>query len=63
MVSFVKSVAFDCSDPLALAAFWAAALGCIRPQGAREPGDDEAAVTRRGWPPPRVRVEVGKVRW
>ena len=27
MPSFIKSVTFDCHDPLAVAAFWAAALG------------------------------------
>lgn len=27
MVAFIKSVTFDCHDPLRVAAFWAAALG------------------------------------
>lgn len=27
MVSFVKSVTFDCREPLRVAAFWAEALG------------------------------------
>ena len=27
MVSFVKSVTFDCADPKLLAEFWAAAVG------------------------------------
>src|SRR3954447_25630477 len=27
MVSFIKSVTFDCADPLVVAAFWAEALG------------------------------------
>jgi hypothetical protein len=27
MVSFIKSVTFDCADPLSLATFWAEALG------------------------------------
>lgn len=27
MVSFVKSATFDCADPVAVATFWAAALG------------------------------------
>ena len=43
MVSFVKSVTFDCSDPLALAAFWAAALGS---------NVDEDSTDRRAWVEP-----------
>jgi hypothetical protein len=27
MVSFIKSVTFDCADPLRVASFWASALG------------------------------------
>jgi predicted enzyme related to lactoylglutathione lyase len=40
MVSFVKSVTFDCADPLGLAAFWAAALGS---------DVDEDSTTERAW--------------
>src|SRR6476646_5932596 len=43
MVSFVKSVTFDCSDPLALAAFWAAALGS---------NVDEDSTASRAWVEP-----------
>ncbi|WP_330475871.1 VOC family protein [Terrabacter sp. C0L_2] len=43
MVAFVKSVTFDCSDPLRLAGFWAAALGS---------DVDEDSTDRRAWVEP-----------
>jgi Glyoxalase-like domain len=43
MVSFVKSVTFDCADPRRLAAFWAAALGS---------DVDEDSTTERAWVEP-----------
>ncbi len=43
MPSFVKSVTFDCHDPLALAAFWAAALGSDL---------DEDSTSERAWVEP-----------
>ena len=43
MVSHVKSVTFDCTDALALAAFWAAALGS---------NVDEDSTTDRAWVEP-----------
>jgi Glyoxalase-like domain len=43
MVSYVKSVTFDCADALALAAFWAAALGS---------NVDEDSTTERAWVEP-----------
>ena len=41
--SFVKSVTFDCHDPLALAAFWASALGS---------NVDEDSTSERAWVEP-----------
>ena len=59
MVSFVKSVTFDCSDPLALAAFWAAALGSSVDEDSTErsrcPRPEEAV---KGWRRPGWR-QVG----
>jgi hypothetical protein len=43
MVSFVKSVTFDCADPLRLAAFWAATLGS---------NVDEDSTAERAWVEP-----------
>lgn len=43
MPSFVKSVTFDCHDPLAMAAFWAAALGS---------NVDEDSTPERAWVEP-----------
>ena len=43
MVSFVKSVTFDCADPMRLAAFWAAALGS---------NVDEDSTVERAWVEP-----------
>ena len=43
MPSFVKSVTFDCHDPLALAAFWASALGS---------NVDEDSTSERAWVEP-----------
>ncbi len=43
MPSFVKSVTFDCHDPLAVAAFWAAALGS---------NVDEDSTSERAWVEP-----------
>ena len=43
MPSFVKSVTFDCHDPLALAAFWATALGS---------DVDEDSTAERAWVEP-----------
>lgn len=41
--SFVKSVTFDCHDPLALATFWASALGS---------NVDEDSTSERAWVEP-----------
>lgn len=43
MTSFVKSVTFDCHDPLVVAAFWAAALGS---------DVDEDSTPERAWVEP-----------
>ena len=43
MPSFVKSVTFDCHEPLTLAAFWAAALGS---------DVDEDSTSQRAWVEP-----------
>ncbi|RNI24909.1 VOC family protein [Flexivirga caeni] len=43
MVSFVKSVTFDCAEPMAVAAFWAAALGSTV---------DEDSTSERAWVEP-----------
>lgn len=43
MTSFVKSVTFDCHDPLAVATFWAAALGS---------DVDEDSTPERAWVEP-----------
>jgi hypothetical protein len=51
MVSFVKSVTFDCADPLALAAFWAAALGSNVDEDSTA---DRAWVEPAGWGGPSL---------
>ncbi|PUA80430.1 VOC family protein [Nocardioides currus] len=43
MVSFIKSVTFDCHEPLRVAAFWAEALGS---------NVDEDSTTERAWVEP-----------
>lgn len=43
MVSFVKSVTFDCSSPLQIATFWAAVLGS---------NVDEDSTEQRAWVEP-----------
>jgi len=51
MVSHVKSVTFDCSDALRLAAFWAAALGSDVDEDSTE---DRARVEPAGWGGPML---------
>ncbi|WP_457207405.1 VOC family protein [Nocardioides sp. P5_C9_2] len=61
MVSFIKSVTFDCADPLQVATFWAGALG--------SDVDEDSTPTRAwvepaGWGGPSLwfqRVPEGKV--
>jgi catechol 2,3-dioxygenase-like lactoylglutathione lyase family enzyme len=58
--SFVKSVTFDCGDPLGTAAFWAEALGSNVDEDST---DDRAFVEAPGWGGPNlwfVRVPEGK---
>ena len=43
MTSFIKSVTFDCHDPLVVAAFWASALGS---------DVDEDSTSERAWVEP-----------
>jgi len=60
MVSYVKSVTFDCSNVLLVAAFWAAALGC---DVDKDSTDDRAWVEPAGWGGPKLwfrRVPEGK---
>ena len=60
MVSFVKSVTFDCSDALLLAAFWAEALGSNVDEDSTA---DRAWVEPAGWGGPNMwfqRVPEGK---
>ena len=60
MASYVKSVTFDCSSPLLLAAFWAAALGSNVDEDST---DDRAWVEPAGWGGPNLwfrRVPEGK---
>ena len=43
MVSFIRNVSFDCSDPYALAEFWSAVIGHpVDPEG--RPGDEEVVI-------------------
>jgi len=51
MPSFVKSVTFDCHDPLAMAAFWAAALGSDVDEDSTP---DRAWVEPAGWGGPNL---------
>ena len=60
MASYVKSVTFDCSSALRLAAFWAEALGSNVDE---ESTDDRAWVEPAGWGGPNLwfqRVPEGK---
>jgi hypothetical protein len=61
MVSFIKSVTFDCAEPLRVAAFWAAALGSDVDEDSTP---DKAWVEPAGWGGPSIwfqRVPEGKV--
>jgi hypothetical protein len=51
MVAFVKSVTFDCSEPLRLATFWAAALGSNVDEDST---DERAWVEPAGWGGPTL---------
>ena len=51
MPSFVKSVTFDCRDPLAVAAFWAGALGSNVDEDSTP---DRAWVEPAGWGGPSL---------
>src|SRR6478752_5628828 len=51
MVAFVKSVTFDCAEPLRLASFWAAALGSNVDEDST---DDRAWVEPAGWGGPTL---------
>src|SRR5262245_30553214 len=49
MVSLIRNVAFDCSDPYALAGFWSEVVGRpIEPDA--EPGDAEVHIDGEGEP-------------
>jgi Glyoxalase-like domain len=61
MVSFIKSVTFDCADPLVVAEFWAEALGSNVDEDSTP---DKAWVEPAGWGGPSLwfqRVPEGKV--
>ena len=61
MVSFVKSVTFDCAEPLRVAAFWADALGSNVDEDSTQ---DKAWVEPAGWGGPSLwfqRVPENKV--
>ncbi len=61
MVSFIKSVTFDCDEPLTVAAFWAAALGSNVDEDSTP---DKAWVEPAGWGGPSLwfqRVPEDKV--
>lgn len=61
MVSFIKSVTFDCAEPLAVAAFWAGALGSDVDEDSTP---ERAWVEPAGWGGPSLwfqRVPEGKV--
>jgi hypothetical protein len=61
MVSFIKSVTFDCSDPLRVAAFWADALGSNVDEDSTP---EKAWVEPAGWGGPSLwfqQVPEGKV--
>jgi catechol 2,3-dioxygenase-like lactoylglutathione lyase family enzyme len=51
MVSFVKSVTFDCADPLRMAAFWADVLGSNVDEDSTQ---DKAWVEPAGWGGPSL---------
>ena len=51
MVSFIKSVTFDCHEPLVVAAFWAAALGSNVDEDSTS---DRAWVEPAGWGGPSL---------
>jgi len=51
MVAFVKSVTFDCAEPLRLATFWAAALGSNVDEDST---DERAWVEPAGWGGPTL---------
>jgi Glyoxalase-like domain len=51
MSTYIKSVTFDCRDPLALATFWAAALGSNVDEDATA---DRAFVEAPGWGGPNM---------
>jgi hypothetical protein len=51
MVSFVKSVTFDCVDPMGLAEFWAAALGSNVDE---DSSPERAWVEPAGWGGPNL---------
>src|SRR3954451_19650258 len=60
MVSFIKSVTFDCAEPLRVAAFWAAALGSNVDEDSTA---DRAWVEPAGWGGPSLwfqKVPEGK---
>jgi predicted enzyme related to lactoylglutathione lyase len=60
MVSFIKSVTFDCQEPLRVAAFWAEALGSNVEEDSRP---EKAWVEPAGWGGPSIwfqRVPEGK---
>jgi predicted enzyme related to lactoylglutathione lyase len=51
MVSFIKSVTFDCAEPLVVAAFWAEALGSNVDEDSRP---EKAWVEPSGWGGPTL---------
>ena len=51
MVSFVKSVTFDCADPMRLAEFWASVLGSNVDEDSTS---DRAWVEPAGWGGPNL---------
>lgn len=51
MVTFIKSVTFDCSDPLVVAQFWAAALGSDVDEDSTP---EKAFVEAPGWGGPNM---------
>ena len=60
MVAFIKSVTFDCVDPLRVAAFWAEALGSNVDEDSTQ---QKAWVEPAGWGGPSIwfqRVPEGK---
>ena len=61
MVSFIKSVTFDCHEPLRVAAFWAQALGSNVDEDSKP---EKAWVEPAGWGGPSIwfqKVPEGKV--